>query len=1340
MHGSKLMNLSPFHSSTWNSIIREINVLKAQGIDLISHCRIRVGNEFRILILPFERTVRGGVEAHQLDLLQKLIETTILTNLEDRWVWDLNGEGVFRVKDARMLLDERFLPKDSTATRWVKSIPIKINVFAWKIIKISRTWSKFVTDVKLEKNMYNTNFDQLYAYLSQHEGHANEARKLRKRYSDLLALVATYPTQSNSTHTSSSTTILKSIPDPTQSYTTISDDLIAYLNKAMAFISTVMASIQGRQGQSFAGMGTKGNATSSKRNNVACQVRVVKCYNFQGEGHMARQCTQPKRQRNSAWFKEKMLLVQAQESGQELDEEQLAFLVDLGIPDASFKDFENGLYSELNEVKTAFNQMKVAVEQCSVDKKYFDIQKKKLSLDNDQLLDHIICQEVMNIVMHANFVHINILPTNNKSLVNDNFEIKRSEQENDHLFELLLFQDIVYILLKAELAKRMVEKKFFDEVVLRCSRLKNCGANLELKLQHQKESFQNNRSLNNQNAPEILEFFKINEWQAKLDAKDVSLANLRKHIESLKGKNVVEKDVQPNNTNEHPSTLREIVEHARALRPLDSDLNSTCMYVQRIQEVLVYVTDTCPSLTKPSEKLVAVTLLNKNKKVRFAEPATSSRMKSSTSASRSQPSGNIKNNRISRTTSSNMMNKVEVQPRSVKSSSNKKNRVIEPVETYRTDLHYRWKHVPLTMITSTKVEPLKETTSKSVTTPNPEFKIYSKKTKVAKSVDLSSEPSCPNYSLIAKIMGYRDCQMGNVMISQVYYMEGLRHNLFSISQFCDFDLEFINQTLRAYYEDVRISHQTSVTRTPRQNDVVERQNQTLVEAARTMLIFSKALLFLWEEAVANACYTQNRSLIRKRHNKTPYELLHNKKPGLSYFHVFGALCYPTNDCEDLGKLKPKADIGIFVGYAPAKKVFRIYNKRTRLIIETIHVDFDKLTAMAYKQFSSGPEPQLLTPRTHNSGLVPNPPSPIPYVPPTKKDFVALNPADLTGSPSSNTIDQDAPSPSTSQTPQESQSPVIPSGVEEQFHEIEVKLDELGGILKNKARLVARGYRQEERIDFEESFTPVTRLEAIRTFIAYVAHKNMTVYQIDVKTALLNGAADPTLFTRKEGKDILLVQICVDDIIFASTDPVLCETFSEIMCLKFKMSMMGKMSFFLGLQISQSPKGVFLNQSKYSLEIIKKYGMETSDPMDTPMVEKSKLDADPQGKEVDRTRYHGMIGSLIYLTTSRTDLVFDVCMCARGTTNMGLWYSKDSCIALTAFAVADHKSTAISSTEAEYIALSGCYAPILWMRSQLTDYGLGFNKIPILEFLINKLGMRSMSHEMLKILAEEEEEE
>ncbi|GJX83245.1 retrovirus-related pol polyprotein from transposon TNT 1-94 [Tanacetum coccineum] len=885
--------------------------------------------------------------------------------------------------------------------------------------------------------------------------------------------------------------------------------------------------------------------------------------------------------------------------------------------------------------------------------------------------------------------------------------------------------------------------------------------------------------------------------------------------------------------------------------------------------------------------------------------------------------------------------------------------------------------------------------------------------------------------------------------------------------------EFVNQTLREYYEKVGISHETSVARSPQQNGVVERRNRTLIEAARTMLIYAKAPLFLWAEAVATACYTQNRSMIRRRHGKTPYELLHDKPPDLSYLHVFGALCYPTNDSENLGKLQPKADIGIFIGYAPTKKAFWIYNRRTRRIIETIHVDFDELTPTASEHSSSGPAFHEMTPVSIISGLVPNLPSSTPFVPPSRSDWdllfqpmfdESLNPptnVDLqapeviapipeavapehavsTGSPSSTTVDQDAPSPSNSHTTQETQTPIISHDVEEDNHDIEVahmgndpyfgipipevpsnqssssvvihtivppdhqvsehnskwtkdhpleniigaldrpvstrlqlheqalfcyydafltsvepknykealtqacwieamqeelheleclkvwelvpppdkafvisfkwiykvKLDELGGILKNKARLVARGYRQEEGIDFEESFAPVARLEAIRIFLAFAAHMNMVIYQMDVKTAFLNGnlreevyvsqpdgfvdpdkpnyvyklkkalyglkqaprawydmlssflisndfskgSVDPTLFIRREGNELILVQIYVDDIIFAASTPELCDLFAKIMCSKFKMSMMGKISFFLGLQISQSPRGIFINQSKYALESLKKYGYESCDPVDTPMVEKSKLDEDKEGKAVDPSHYRGMIGTLLYLTASRPDLQFAICMCARyqarptekhlnavkrifrylkGTVHRGLWYPKDSSFALTAFADADHagcqdtrrstsgsiqllgdrlvswsskrqKSAAISSTEAEYIALSGCCAQVLWMRSQLTDYGFGFNKIPMycdnksaialccnnvqhsrskhidirfhfikehvengvielyfvnteyqladiftkalgrerIEFLINKLGMRSFTPDTLKQLADEVDE-
>nr|GEU66814.1 retrovirus-related Pol polyprotein from transposon TNT 1-94 [Tanacetum cinerariifolium] len=190
------------------------------------------------------------------------------------------------------------------------------------------------------------------------------------------------------------------------------------------------------------------------------------------------------------------------------------------------------------------------------------------------------------------------------------------------------------------------------------------------------------------------------------------------------------------------------------------------------------------------------------------------------------------------------------------------------------------------------------------------------------------------------------------------------------------------------------------------------QNRTLVLAARTMLIYAKAPLFLWAEAVATAYYTQNRSIIRRRHGKIPYELLRGRKPDLFYLHVFRALCYPNNDTEDLGKLQAKSDIGIFIGYAPKKNAYRIYNRRTQKIIETIHVDFDELTAMAFEQLGSGPRPQSMTPAT--SIPVANAPRVV----------------DLADSPVSTSIDQDAPSTSIPSTLNQEHSLIISQGFEE----------------------------------------------------------------------------------------------------------------------------------------------------------------------------------------------------------------------------------------------------------------------------------------------------------------------
>nr|GEW67299.1 hypothetical protein [Tanacetum cinerariifolium] len=331
-------------------------------------------------------------------------------------------------------------------------------------------------------------------------------------------------------------------------------------------------------------------------------------------------------------------------------------------------------------------------------------------------------------------------------------------------------------------------------------------------------------------------------------------------------------------------------------------------------------------------------------------------------------------------------------------------------------------------------------------------------------------------------------------------------------------------------------------------------------------------------------------------------------------------------------------------------------------------------------------------------------------------------------------------------------------------------------LENKACLVARGYRQEEGIDFEESFAPVARLEAIRIFLAYAAHKNMVVYQMDVKTAFLNGnlqedvyvsqpdgfvdpdnlnhvyklkkalyglkqaprawydmlssfllsqdfskgSVDPTLFIRKNGNDLLLVQIYVDDIIFAVPTLELCDLFANLMCSKFKMSMMGKISFFLGLQISQSPRGIFINQSKYALESLKKYGFESCDPVDTPMVEKFKLDEDKEGKAVDPSHYRGMICNLHVCPVSGS-AYRKACTCGKKDLSIPTWNRSSGSMVSEGFFCCLNIFCRCGSRwlpryspnmEAEYIALSGCCAQILWMRSQLLDYGIGFNKIPM----------------------------
>ncbi|GJZ18209.1 retrovirus-related pol polyprotein from transposon TNT 1-94 [Tanacetum coccineum] len=478
------------------------------------------------------------------------------------------------------------------------------------------------------------------------------------------------------------------------------------------------------------------------------------------------------------------------------------------------------------------------------------------------------------------------------------------------------------------------------------------------------------------------------------------------------------------------------------------------------------------------------------------------------------------------------------------------------------------------------------------------------------------------------------------------------------------------------------------------NGVVERRNRTLVEAARTMLIFSRAPLFLWAEAIATACYTQNRSIIHRRFDKTPYELINGRKPDISFLHVFGALCYPKNDREDIGKLGAKGDIGFFIGYSANSCAYRVYNRRTKKIMETMNVTFDELSAMDFEQSSLKPGLQSMTSGQISSGLdLPYAPSTITTQRPTEGEldllFEAMYDDHVGGQPSAaprtvsaaqapqviqtptttTTTEDTAPTPTNSFSPattplqpetvadnvpnamfdgntfvnpfatpstsaaESSSSQYVdpsnmhtnqlrsdgdicmyaltvstmepknvkeamtdPAWIESMQEELlqfkRLDHDEENTVIRNKTRLVVRGYRQEEGIDFKESFAPVARMEAIRIFLAYAAHKSFIVFQMDVKTAFLHGTLkedvymcqsegfidadhpshvynlkkalhglkqaprawydelstfllhnhffkgtiDPMLFIRRFDDDILVVQVYVDDIIFGFTHP------------------------------------------------------------------------------------------------------------------------------------------------------------------------------------------------------------
>ncbi|GJW32580.1 retrovirus-related pol polyprotein from transposon TNT 1-94 [Tanacetum coccineum] len=530
----------------------------------------------------------------------------------------------------------------------------------------------------------------------------------------------------------------------------------------------------------------------------------------------------------------------------------------------------------------------------------------------------------------------------------------------------------------------------------------------------------------------------------------------------------------------------------------------------------------------------------------------------------------------------------------------------------------------------------------------------------------------------AAITGYGDYIHGNITICHVYYVEGLGQQT-SLGQGCS-SHPFVNVQCN-FYKGHGYGSTTS-------------------EAARTMLIFSRLPEFLWAEAVATACFTQNRSIINTRHNKTPYELLRGRKPNVEYFHVFGSLCYLTNDRDDLGKMKPKADIGVFIGYSETSRGFQIYNRRTKRIMETIHVKFDELTAIA-SEHDYSPSTSSIIVDTHEAPPVvttsDEQTSPISLQ--ESDEFNQENfwlicgntqfiPYDYLNHKEINTIE--------------------PKNIKEAMADhswIESMQDELNQFERLQVwelvprpegkNVIALKWLWKNKCDADNivSFAPVARLEAVRMFIAFVAHMNITIFQMDVKTAFLNGPLKEEVYvSQPEG--------FID---FEFPNHV----------YRLKKALYG---------LKQAPRTC---QSQYAIELLKKHGLDECVSMSTPMATE-RLDADLQGTPTDQTTYRHMIGGLMYLTASQPDIAFATFVCACYQVRPMVKYlkempvhagCKDDCKStsgglqflggkLMSWSSKKQDCIAMSTAEAEYVSLSACCAQVRFgSRTQLLDVDL-----------------------------------
>ncbi|GJS35407.1 retrovirus-related pol polyprotein from transposon TNT 1-94 [Tanacetum coccineum] len=563
------------------------------------------------------------------------------------------------------------------------------------------------------------------------------------------------------------------------------------------------------------------------------------------------------------------------------------------------------------------------------------------------------------------------------------------------------------------------------------------------------------------------------------------------------------------------------------------------------------------------------------------------------------------------------------------------------------------------------------------------------------------------------------------------------------------------------------------------------------------------------EAVATACYTQNRSTIVKRHLKTPYEIFRKRIPNINFLHVFGCPVYIHNHKDHLGKFDEKADDGYLIGYSLVSKAFRVFNTRRQQIEETYHITFDESPAAI--KFSKPSVDNINIAETErylpHEYLYPYEPSQRyqtnsndvsfiePYECPEPVVLETEVSSDQNGHIDQNdqSISEHLSSPSVEDTSAQNTIPIppplpIPSVVtpvpqdrwsqdkyielvniidflskEEpkkvsealkhprwvdamqdelnQFARNKVwtlvpapygktiigskwvfrnKRDETGIVIKNKARLVAQGYNQQEGIDYDETFIPVARLEAIRIFFAFATYMNFIVYQMDVKSAFLNGKLKEEVYVKQplgfESNEFPNHVCKLDKALYGLKQAPractkLCKQFAKLMTQRYEMSMIGVLTYFLRFQIKQSERGISINQEKYVKDLLKKYDINGSS-VKTPMVPPNNLGPDLNGKAVNETQYRANPKESHLIAVKR------IFRYLKGTLSLGLWYPKCSGFDLKGYSDSnyagcnmDRKST---SAKAEYVAAAGCCANILWMKSQLTNYDIIYEKDHILK--------------------------